>query len=113
MHELSLALEVIELVQREAGKQGLSAIQEILIEVGDLSGVEADAFQSALELLVKNTILNDAVVKIIQTHGKGICAACNKEFEMKNRLDTCPGCLCFPSEITGGKEFRVLSLLAE
>jgi len=50
MHELSLAMEVIELVQHEADKNGVSGIEEILIEVGDLSGVEADIFQSAWKL---------------------------------------------------------------
>jgi hydrogenase nickel incorporation protein HypA/HybF len=113
MHELSLATEVIELVQREAGKKGVSGIREILIEVGDLSGVEADAFQFALELIVKDSILENAVISLIRTPGKGTCRNCKSEFEMKNRLDVCPGCLSFPSEITGGQEFRVVSLIAE
>jgi hydrogenase nickel incorporation protein HypA/HybF len=112
MHELSLALEVIELAQREAGRNGVSSIQEIRIEVGRLCGVEADAFQSALELIVKDTMLENAIIDMIRTPGKGKCNACNLEFEMENRLDMCPGCKCFPSEISGGQEFRVLSLVA-
>ena len=44
MHELSLALEVIDLVEKETGRREISGIREILIEVGTLSGVEADAF---------------------------------------------------------------------
>jgi hydrogenase nickel incorporation protein HypA/HybF len=110
MHELSLAMEVIDLVQREAEKSGVSRILEIRIEVGDLSGVEADPFQSALELIVKDTILADAAVQIVRTAGKGHCRNCNREFEMKHRLDTCPECRCFPAEFTGGQEFRVLSI---
>jgi hydrogenase nickel incorporation protein HypA/HybF len=112
MHELSLAMEVIELVQHEADKNGVSTIEEILIEVGDLCGVEADIFQSALEMVVKDTLLEDAVISIIHTPGKGLCSTCNKEFDMKNRLDICPQCQCFPSEISGGQEFRVVSLVA-
>jgi hydrogenase nickel incorporation protein HypA/HybF len=111
MHELSLALEVIELVHREAGKNKISSIQEILIEVGDLSGVEADAFQSALELLVKETILENSTIKLIRTPGTGKCHKCNDEFEMKDRIATCPKCGCFPSEICGGEEFRVISIV--
>ena len=113
MHELSLATEVIELVQREAAKQGISRILEIEIEVGDLSGVEADAFQSALELIVKDTILENAVLGLIRTPGKGICLACDLEFEMNSRLGVCPKCRSFPSEVTGGQEFRVLSIVTE
>jgi hydrogenase nickel incorporation protein HypA/HybF len=113
MHELSLALEVIELAQREADKNGVSTIQEILIAVGDLSGVEGDIFQSALEMVVKDTILEGAKLNINRIPGKGKCNTCQQEFIMNNRLDICPGCQSFPSEITGGQEFRVLSLIAE
>ena len=113
MHELSLAMEVIELVQREAGKNKVSRIQEILIEVGDLSGVDGDIFQSALEMVVKDTILEGAILKINRTPGNGRCNACQREFIMNDRLDICPRCQGFPSEIKGGQEFRVLSLIAE
>ncbi len=113
MHELSLATEVIELVQREATKNNVSSILEIQIEVGYLSGVEADAFQSALELIVKDTILENTALHIIRTTGKGRCNSCNVEFEMKNRLDVCPECHCYPSMIMDGEEFRVVSILVE
>jgi hydrogenase nickel incorporation protein HypA/HybF len=110
MHELSLALEVVDIAQREAGKQGVTAVSEILIEVGDLSGVEADAFQSALELVVKDSVLEKALVNLQRTPGTGKCRSCNVGFQMKTRVDTCPNCRCFPSEITGGDEFRIVSL---
>jgi hydrogenase nickel incorporation protein HypA/HybF len=111
MHEFSLAIEVINLAQREAERNSAESIQEITIEVGDLSGVEADAFESALELLVKESILEKATVNIVRTPGKGKCYTCDSEFEMKFRMATCPKCQCFPSEIRGGEEFRVVSLV--
>ena len=113
MHELSLAMEVIDLASREARKNGVSVIREILIEVGDFSGVEAEAFQWGLEILKRDTILENAMINLIRTPGKGTCHSCNIEFEMKNRLDICPECRCFPSKISGGQEFRVVSILAE
>ena len=113
MHEFSLAIEVINLAQREAEKNNAENIQEITIEVGNLSGVEADAFESALQLLVRESILENADINIIRTPGKGKCNACNYEFDMKYRIDTCPKCQCFPSEISGGEEFRVVSLVIE
>lgn len=111
MHELSLATEVIHIVNREAEKNKVSRVSELVIEVGDLSGVEADAFESALGLLIKGSILEDAELKFIRTPGKGVCNSCSINFEMKNRVDTCPQCGCFPSEISGGEEFRILSLV--
>jgi len=113
MHEFSMAIEVINLAQREAAKRKANTIQEITIEVGDLSGVDADAFESALGLLVKDSILDQALVSLVRTPGMGKCNSCNDEFVMNHRMATCPKCKCFPSEISGGEEFRVLSLVVE
>ena len=113
MHELSLALEVVDLASREAEKNRIAAIMEITIEVGNLSGVEADAFEMALDLVVKDTLLENAGRKIIRITGKGRCTACDLEFEMKNILNCCPECNCYPSEIIGGREFRVVSITGE
>jgi hydrogenase nickel incorporation protein HypA/HybF len=108
-----MALEVISLAQREAEKNKVQTIQEITIEVGDLSGVEADAFESALGLLVKDSVLDKARVNIVRLAGIGRCNACDHEFEMNFRMATCPKCSCFPSEIRGGEEFRVVSLVVD
>ena len=108
-----MAIEVINLAQREAAKRKANTIQEITIEVGDLSGVDADAFESALGLLVKDSILDQALVSLVRTPGMGKCNSCNDEFEMNHRMATCPKCLCFPSEISGGEEFRVVSLIVD
>jgi len=113
MHELSLATEVIELASREAGKNDITSLSGIVIEVGDLSGVEADIFQSALEMIVKDTILEHAVVQLVRTPGKGFCNACKREFEMHDRMGFCDVCGSFPSVISGGQEFRVLSISGE
>ena len=113
MHEFSMALEVINLAKREAEKNKVTSIQEITIEVGDLCGVEADAFESALDLLKRDSILESASINILRTPGRGRCNACDLEFEMNQRTATCPICHCFPSEISEGQQFRVVSLLVE
>lgn len=113
MHEFSLAVEVIKLAEREAEKAMAESIQEITIEVGYLSGVEADAFESALGMLARDSALEKSLIHIIRTPGTGRCISCNYDFEMIHRMATCPKCLAFPSEIKGGQEFRVMSLVIE
>jgi hydrogenase nickel incorporation protein HypA/HybF len=113
MHEFSLATEVIKLAESEAEKASAIAILEITIEVGDLSGVEADAFETALGLLSLDSVLDKSTIRIIRTPGKGKCNACDYEFEMNQRMVTCPKCAAVPSEINGGREFRILSIVIE
>jgi hydrogenase nickel incorporation protein HypA/HybF len=109
MHEFSLASEVASLVSCEAEKNRAKSVDELTIEVGYLSGVEADAFSSALELIVHDTILAKTKINIIRKKGTGRCISCNLEFEMDQRMATCPLCSSFPSEIRGGGELRVVS----
>jgi hydrogenase nickel incorporation protein HypA/HybF len=113
MHEFSMATEVINLAERESKKAVARSILEITIEIGDLSGVEAEAFETALNLLSKDSVLDKSRIKIIRTPGKGKCNACDYLFEMNQRMATCPKCNAFPSEVNGGCEFRVLSLVVE
>jgi len=113
MHEFSLAGEVLKLAESEAIKNKAVSVSEINIEIGNLSGVEAEAFESAMKIVAENSVLENTVINIIRIRGKGICGICNKEYEMDRRIDTCPECHELPSEIRGGKEFRVVSLLVE
>jgi hydrogenase nickel incorporation protein HypA/HybF len=113
MHEFSLAEEVIKIARQEAEKNKALAVSEITIEVGNMSGIEPDTFESALSLLSEGSILENTFINILRIKGKGICIACGKEFEMDRRVDTCPECHSFPSEIKGGNEFRVVSLVIE
>lgn len=113
MHEFSLASEVLELARYEAEKNNAVSVTEITIEVGNLCGVEADVFESALTIISEGTILGKAVLNILKIKGTGKCSACNTEFEMDNRMDYCPVCHSLPAEIIGGKEFRVVSLVIE
>jgi hydrogenase nickel incorporation protein HypA/HybF len=110
MHEFSLASEVINIVQREAEKRNSAAVNEITIEIGSLSGVDADAFESALKLLAEGSIISNAYINILRINGKGRCTTCSIEFEMTRRMDSCPECNAFPSEISGGNEFKIISM---
>lgn len=44
MHELSLACSVVELVEKELALHGGGSVRCIEITIGDLSGVDNDAF---------------------------------------------------------------------
>jgi len=113
MHELSLAMEVVDLASREASGNNINNILSIRIEIGDICGVDADVFRSALEIASHHSILEHAEIEIIRTPGKAICRECTGEVLVTELLSVCPRCGIIPEIITGGKEFRVLSMLAE
>ncbi|HBC78387.1 MAG TPA: hypothetical protein DEO60_13990 [Bacteroidales bacterium] len=78
MHEFSLATEVIKIAECEAEKHKTLSVSEITIEVGNFSGVEADAFKSALGMLSEGSILEKTRLHIVKTNGT--------EFRVKSLL---------------------------
>jgi len=113
MHELTLAAEITELAVAEAEKQHAVAVLEITLEIGVLSGVDADALDFALSLAVKNTTMEHAVVKIIQTGGIGRCKPCNLSFEMTEIWTPCPECRMPAGQILNGQALRIVSLVVD
>ncbi|MBK7214306.1 MAG: hydrogenase maturation nickel metallochaperone HypA [Bacteroidales bacterium] len=113
MHELSLAMEVVDLALNELNTKQLKSVLELEVEVGDLSGVEYETFQTAMEMAVKGTLMENTTVILNRVHGLGKCSNCGEEFKMEHRVSLCPVCKGFPGEILSGTEFRIVSLLVE
>ncbi len=110
MHELSLAVNIVEIAEKEAKQEGASSVHEVIIEAGALSGVDAGILQGALEFASKNTSLETTLFTIEVPIGTGICADCGIEFEMKDILDRCPVCGGPAGEFIAGTEFRIVAL---
>ena len=113
MHELSLALNIVDLAEEEARKAGSERISEVCIEIGQLAGVDRDALEFALEIAKQNTMLEHCLLNISATTGKGYCKNCTREFAMDNLLMTCPVCNYHPVELTDGDRLRLVSLTVE
>ncbi|MBP7512457.1 MAG: hydrogenase maturation nickel metallochaperone HypA [Bacteroidia bacterium] len=109
MHELSLVLSIIEIAENHA--QDAQSIDEIEIDIGQLSAVEMDAFEFAWKQGVKDTRLQNAIKIINRISGKGACFNCEFEFQLQNVYDTCPQCGSHFINILRGKEFKVKSIL--
>lgn len=113
MHELSIATNIVEIAVEYAEKNNASVVKEIEIEVGELSGVVVEALEFAMDSATKQTILENAKVKIDFIHGKAKCNHCGHEFPVSSIYEVCPKCNSYNSEIIKGKELRVKSLIVD
>ncbi len=57
MHELSIAMSIVELAQEEAGRRGDIRIKAVHLRLGALSGVVKDALLSSYEMACDDTPL--------------------------------------------------------
>jgi len=111
MHELSVAVNIIEIAEENAKKEGIDSVDEIEIEIGEMSGVELDALEFAMEISVKNTVLEKAKRTIILIPGRAKCLDCSFEFDIHDFYSACPECDSFKYDIVKGKELRIKSLI--
>jgi hydrogenase nickel incorporation protein HypA/HybF len=113
MHELSIALSIIELVENEARIANSETITEVHLEVGQLAGVDLEALEFSLNMARQRTMMNHAVIRIDKIPGKAICKSCNFEFGTDALYSVCPGCNDGNTVLLSGMELKVKSLLVD
>lgn len=113
MHELSIALSIVELVERHASERSATRIEEVELEVGALAGVDKTALEFALESAVKGTRLETAKIVRDDIAGEGVCETCGAVVPMETLCKPCPRCASWQIRLTRGKELRVKSIVVE
>ena len=110
MHELSIAMGIVDIAQKEIEKVNAKKVDLIELEIGTLAGIEFDALDFVWESAVKNTVLETAEKRIIKVDGEAKCSDCDLVFKLDNIYDSCPRCKSYLKHITKGKELLVKSL---
>jgi hydrogenase nickel incorporation protein HypA/HybF len=113
MHEFSLAQNIVEIVTETALNAGKNRVSQVILEIGEISGVEEDALITALESLKTGTIMSKANVLIQNIKGIAECGECHTCFDIHDLYSLCPNCSSYAKEIVSGKEFNVKSIEAE
>lgn len=113
MHELSIVLNIVEIVEEEAFKAGAESVSAIELDIGKLSSIEPAAFEFAWKHGIRDSVLEMSQLTINYISGKGKCSECNTRFEVNELYDPCPVCGGFFSEILEGKEMNIKSIRIE
>ncbi len=113
MHELSLAAEVLRIVEDAARADPFRRVRTLRLSVPALAGVEVDALRLALESVAPRTLLDGARLVVDEPPGVARCPDCGREVEIAARGVECPCCGAMRLEITGGTEMRVVDLEVE
>lgn len=112
MHELSLAMRIVEIACERARAAGARRINAVEVEVGALSGVMAEALAFCFEAAAQGPAAG-ARLLIREVEGRAACRACGREFSTDSLLSPCPGCGEYAAELLSGRELAVLSLIVD
>lgn len=111
MHELSLALSIVEIAEQQAAARHAHDIEELELEIGMLAGVEIETLLFALESAVKGTLLAQAKIVKRIIAGEGQCGECGAIFQPQTLYEPCPECGSYFVVLLKGKELKIKSLV--
>ncbi len=113
MHEFSIAVSIVEIAEDEARKAHAVAVKELILDVGTMSGIEFYALDTALEMAVKQTMLEKAKLTINKIQAKAKCNECGHVFDIDQVFDPCPKCTSLFHELLSGKELKIKSIVVD
>ncbi|MFZ3341651.1 MAG: hydrogenase maturation nickel metallochaperone HypA [Terriglobales bacterium] len=113
MHELSIAMSIVELAEEEVERRGVQVIA-VHLKLGALSGVVKEALLSCYEMACENTALQGSRLVIEEIPVVVFCPLCQAQRQLSSvQLFCCSECNTPCSEIVQGKELEVTALEIE
>lgn len=111
MHELSIALSILEVVQEEVDRRGGPRVEAIHLRMGLLAGVVKEALVSAYELACEKTPFERSRLMIEEVPVLVFCSKCQSERTVQSlQWLCCIECDAPATEILHGRELEVTAL---
>jgi len=107
VHELSIAVAVVEQVEEAAREQG-RAVASLTLRIGELAGVVPEALDFSFGLAAEGTALAGARLLIETVEARGRCEGCGREAPTgMPPVLWCAGCGA-PLALLGGRELEIV-----
>lgn len=111
LHELGVLMEVIQTVEAVARKNGVTTIDTVVLQIGELSSVIPRYIEACYPAAVDGTLLKDTKLKIEILPGNALCRKCGKVFNLLASQSCCPSCKIEDWELLSGKEFMIKEIV--
>ena len=110
MHELSIAMGIVDAALDEAQRRGVQ-VSAVHLRLGALSGVVKDALTFSYEVASQDTALEGSHLIVEEIPVVVFCRQCRAERTLKSvQSFTCPVCGAPAGDVVHGKELEVFAL---
>ncbi len=110
MHELSIAMSIVDMAQEEAERRDVT-IDAVHLELGPLSGVVAEALLFSYEMACSGTRLEGSRLVIKEIPIEVYCPACKTQRILSSmQWFCCPECGTPTAEVIHGRELIITAL---
>src|SRR4051812_39430977 len=113
MHEMSIALSILEMVEEEAERQG-GRVAVVHLKLGPFAGVDTKALLSAYDLAREGTSLARTELVVEEVALTARCPKCDEVRALPSVQELrCPVCGAPTPEVITGRELEVVALEIE
>jgi len=114
MHELSIALSIVEMASEEATKRGPVRVTALHLRLGELAGVVKEALLFSYDIACQDTPLAGSQLIIEDVPVVIFCRRCQAEHTLESvQRFACPVCGELTADIRQGKDLEVVALEIE
>ncbi len=112
MHELGIISSVVKTVENIMRQEGLTQVQTIVLQVGELSGVVPHFVEECYPAAVYETFMENTELKMEIIPGIVRCKDCGEEFSGVRYNLKCPKCGSEHLDALSGREFIIKEIIA-
>lgn len=113
MYEMSLAENVLQIIEDSVREQGFRCVRSVTLEIGRLAAVEPEAMSFCFDAMTRGSIAEGARLEIVEIPGAGRCIGCGAAVAMQEAYGLCPECGCAQLQVVAGDRMRVRELEVE
>lgn len=110
MHELSIAQNIVDIVQQHLPKDGLSEIKSVKLKIGELAGVVPDSLEFCFSAITAGTSLQGAALEIERVPFLVKCNKCGKVSTNESGFFLCGFCGSVETTMISGNELQVTEI---
>lgn len=111
MHELSIAMRVVDLAAAHCRDAGGDAVTAVTVRVGRLAAVHGGALAAAFEMAREGTPLAAATLRVVDVPVRVWCPQCRVEADLTDVVPlACPACGRPTGDLRAGHELEVESI---
>jgi hydrogenase nickel incorporation protein HypA/HybF len=107
MHELSIAQNIISIVQEHLNEEQMFSVKYVRVKVGKLSNILTDSLIFGFDALTKDTNLDGVTLEVEHIPLTIECKNCGKSTSLENYIFQCPSCRGTSISVVSGNELMV------
>jgi hydrogenase nickel incorporation protein HypA/HybF len=110
MHELSIAQNIVEIIQEHVPRNGLPLVKNVKLKIGELAGVVPDSLEFCFDAITERTPMHNAVLVVEHVPFVVECRKCGKVSKNDVGTSLCAGCGSDETRMVSGNELLVMAI---